>query len=114
MAEDLHSLYANLPLADNKIMISTDSISQEVFQGGLTLVGKLLAPRTINFESISLLFRRLWNPKHGVNCKPLADNIVFFQFCDQVDKATVLAGCPWLFNKYLLDLVKASDSSIYS
>ncbi|KAK6120507.1 hypothetical protein DH2020_045765 [Rehmannia glutinosa] len=50
------------------------------------------------------MFKRIWNPRHGLVCKPLGENTVLFQFSNLVDMKKVLNGSPWLFDKSLLAL----------
>ncbi|KAK6154906.1 hypothetical protein DH2020_009154 [Rehmannia glutinosa] len=115
MADNLSSIYAKLSLNDEeKIEISADSLSLEDFDGSNFLVGRVLVPWIINFDSISSMFKRLWNPRHGLSCKPLGDNTVLFMFKNAVDMKKVLNGSPWLFDKSLLALTEADASQIGS
>ncbi|KAK6125585.1 hypothetical protein DH2020_040666 [Rehmannia glutinosa] len=115
MADHLSSIYAKLSLnEEEKIEISADALNLTDFEGSNFLVGRVLAPRVINFESISSMFKRLWNPRHGLSCKPLGDNTVLFMFKNAVDMKKVLNGSPWLFDKSLLALTEVDASQIGS
>ncbi|KAK6120279.1 hypothetical protein DH2020_045970 [Rehmannia glutinosa] len=108
MAEELEKLYARLSLAPSETNpIRTDSILHVDANLHLGLVGKLLAPRIIQADQITTLFKRLWNLKGPFSCKTIQDNIFFFSFDSVLDKKRVLAGAPWLFDKYLLVLHEA-------
>ncbi|KAK6135488.1 hypothetical protein DH2020_030774 [Rehmannia glutinosa] len=113
MEEDLNSLYARLSLGDKeRSPISTDDLSSHQIDPSLSLVGKLLAPRIISFDQISSLFRKLWNPKGSLSCKPLHDNVVLFIFGSLADKMRVMAGTPWIFDRYILLLREATEDMI--
>ncbi|KAK6153100.1 hypothetical protein DH2020_012739 [Rehmannia glutinosa] len=115
MGDDLSDLYSKLNLnADENTQISADSLTTDITEDALSLVGRVLSQRIINFDSISSMFKRLWNPRHGMSCKPLGDNTVLFQFRNQVDKMKTLADSPWPFDKSLLALTEARVSQVGS
>ncbi|KAK6152957.1 hypothetical protein DH2020_012596 [Rehmannia glutinosa] len=60
------------------------------------------------------MFKRLWNPRHGLSCKPLGNNTILFMFKNKIDMRKVLNGSPWLFDKSLLALTEADASQIGS
>ncbi|KAK6132622.1 hypothetical protein DH2020_033629 [Rehmannia glutinosa] len=115
MDESLEELCSRLSLAeDEKININVSPHLGDDMNNSICLIGKLLAPRTIGFEQISGLFRKLWSPKGKLNCKPLADNTVLFSFSEAADKQRVQLGSPWLFDKYIILLVEAAVDMITS
>ncbi|KAK6121173.1 hypothetical protein DH2020_045094 [Rehmannia glutinosa] len=115
MSEDISFLCSNLSLNDEEnTTISLDPNDLQNLDESLNLVGRILSPRVINFESIASLFKRLWSPRHGLICKPLGDNTLLFQFRNRVDKQKVIDGSPWLFDKALLALSDASAIQIGS
>ncbi|KAK6163170.1 hypothetical protein DH2020_000034 [Rehmannia glutinosa] len=115
MAEDLEALYAKLSLGGKECSsLSTDGTTLELPSSSLSLVGKLLAPRVISFDQVSSLFKRLWNPKKALICKPLHDNVFLFTFESIADKKRISLGAPWLFDRYLLALQEATDDLISS
>ncbi|KAK6139565.1 hypothetical protein DH2020_026711 [Rehmannia glutinosa] len=115
MADDLSFLYAKLSLNQEEcIEIPTDTLNMSDFDGSNLLVGRVMANRIINFDSISSIFKRLWNPRHGLSCKPLGENIVLFMFNNTVDMKKVINGSPWLFDKSLLALTEAQAAQIGS
>ncbi|KAK6144343.1 hypothetical protein DH2020_021163 [Rehmannia glutinosa] len=60
------------------------------------------------------MFKRLWNPRHGLSCKPLGTNTALFIFKNKVDMKKVLNGSPWLFDKSLLALIEADVAQVGS
>ncbi|KAK6123351.1 hypothetical protein DH2020_042911 [Rehmannia glutinosa] len=115
MEESLDSLYARLSLADDeKASINGNSAHCDSLDKSHSLVGRILAPRIISFEHISSLFKKLWNPKGSLSCKPLHDNTVLFSFGDPVDKKKVQLGAPWLLDNYLMPLEEAKSDMVIS
>ncbi|KAK6139616.1 hypothetical protein DH2020_026640 [Rehmannia glutinosa] len=115
MEESLDELYARLSLADEeKISVNANSLQQNTLDISSCLVGKVLAPRIISFEQITTLFKRLWNPRGSISCKPLNDNVVLFQFGEMVDKKKVQLESPWLLDRFLLLLEDATPDMIIS
>ncbi|KAK6124740.1 hypothetical protein DH2020_041516 [Rehmannia glutinosa] len=115
MPGDISSLCSKLSLDDDeKIQISVESLDLENLDESLSLVGRVLANRVINFDSIADLYKRLWNPRDGLICKLLAENTVLFQFRNLIDRQKVINGSPWLFDKFLHALSDMNVSQIGS
>lgn len=115
MEENLETLYARLSLVeDEKYKIFTDDVIPSNFDLSSSLIGKILAPRTISFDQIVSLFKRLWNPKGILSCKPLEDNTVIFTFENLADKIRVQKGSPWLLDKCLMLLENATPDMVIS
>ncbi|KAL2937729.1 Structural maintenance of chromosomes protein 2, partial [Bienertia sinuspersici] len=53
--------------------------------------------------------RSLWNLKHGVEARRVEDNMFSFQFFHWRDKARILEGQPWHFDRHALCLSEIND-----
>ncbi|KAK6117763.1 hypothetical protein DH2020_048492 [Rehmannia glutinosa] len=103
MDEELSNIYAKLTLGEEeKSSLNADTFHIQASNISSSLVGKIIAPRIINIDQISSLFRKLWNPRGSLHCKALHDNVVLFSFSDAVDRKRVQLGAPWLLDRYLM------------
>ncbi|KAK6156771.1 hypothetical protein DH2020_011019 [Rehmannia glutinosa] len=115
MEESLEQIYSRLSLGEEKKhSLDADDIQIQTSDISSSLVGKILAPRTIGIDQISTLFRKLWSPKGSLSCKTLHDNVVLFSFCDTIDKKKAQLGAPWLLDRYLMVLEEAREDMIIS
>ncbi len=44
----------------------------------------------------------LWKPRKSLKVQEIGENLFIFEFTEERDKARVLGGCPWLFDRHLL------------
>ena len=108
------SLYAIMDLSLTALSLSqrkTEFLSLEGVDdvGGedtfeLSLVGRFLTDRSINFNFMRDRLSHLWRPGKGVCISELANQWYIFKFFHVVDLKRVLAGGPWTYDNHLLIL----------
>ncbi|KAI8001810.1 hypothetical protein LOK49_LG09G00893 [Camellia lanceoleosa] len=59
------------------------------------LVGKILAPKTLNKPAVSKILLAAWKARAGVVITPWKENVFLFQFEDLADRLRVLQEAPW-------------------
>ena len=70
----------------------------------LSLVGRFLTDRSINFNFMRDRLSHLWRPGKGVCISKFANQRYIFKFFHVVDLKRVLAGGPWTYDNHLLIL----------
>ncbi|XP_074295381.1 uncharacterized protein LOC141623203 [Silene latifolia] len=88
---------------DDNFVWKTGDDANESNSNDLLLVGKLWANKAINVKAAIDTMTKLWNLKEPVigNVLDAKDKIFAFRFnCDK-DKAKVVDGQPWHFDKYI-------------
>ena len=70
----------------------------------LSLVGRFLTDRSINFNFMRDRLSHLWRPGKGVCISEFANQRYIFKFFHVVDLKRVLAGGPWTYDNHLLIL----------
>ena len=70
----------------------------------LSLVGRFLTDRSINFNFMRDRLSHIWRPGNGVCISELANQRYIFKFFHVVDLKRVLAGGPWTYDNHLLIL----------
>ena len=68
----------------------------------LSLVGRFLTDRSINFNFMRDRLSHLWRPGKGVCISELANQRYIFKFFHAVDLKRVMAGGPWTYDNHLL------------
>ena len=70
----------------------------------LSLVGRFLTDRSINFNFMRDRLSHLWRPGKGVCISEFTNQRYIFKFFHVVDLKRVLAGGPWTYDNHLLIL----------
>ena len=70
----------------------------------LSLVGRFLTDRSINFNFMRDRLSHLWRPGKGVCISEFANQRYIFKFFHVVDLKRVMAGGPWTYDNHLLIL----------
>ncbi|XVF58583.1 hypothetical protein PTKIN_Ptkin07bG0077600 [Pterospermum kingtungense] len=105
MEEELSDMWRSLSLTeDEEIDIEAeDSLENESTSGGRNwLVGKLVTSRPFNKEAMMGTMKAIWKLNREVEIMTLEENLFLFKFQGKKDKARVLDGAPWTFDKHLL------------
>ncbi|XP_030485436.2 uncharacterized protein LOC115702118 [Cannabis sativa] len=100
--DDLGVQWADLQVEDEEgggLLFDQEESLVDDFDGRWCLVGKLLADRPADFDSLRNVMASLWRPGKGMYVKELETNKYLFQFFHEVDIGRVLEGTPWTFNK---------------
>ena len=71
-------------------------------KGKKSLIGKLAGSKTANREALCRVMNMLWKPRKSLKVQEIGENLFIFEFTEERDKARVLGGCPWLFDRHLL------------
>jgi hypothetical protein len=67
-----------------------------------SLIGKLAGSKMANREALCRVMNMLWKPRKSLKVQEIGENLFIFEFTEERDKARVLGGCPWLFDRHLL------------
>ncbi|KAI8005809.1 hypothetical protein LOK49_LG07G01061 [Camellia lanceoleosa] len=70
----------------------------------LCLVGKILAPKTLNKNAVLNIIQGAWKSRANLVISSWSHNIFLFQFTDHEDRRRVLMEAPWSVMGYLLVL----------
>ena len=73
-----------------------------VQKGKKSLIGKLAGSKTANHEALCRVMNMLWKLRKSLKVQEIGENLFIFEFTEERDKARVLGGCPWLFDRHLL------------
>ena len=73
-----------------------------VQKGKKSLNGKLAGSKSANREALCRVMNMLWKPRKSLKVQEIGENLFIFEFTKERDKARVLGGCPWLFDRHLL------------
>ncbi|KAL2939378.1 ATP synthase epsilon chain [Bienertia sinuspersici] len=86
-------------------------LEEEQARVELGLVGKLWTNRNINVNAFISTIKNVWQTKNGVDISNIGKNLFVFQFYHWRDKARVLDGQPWHFdrNALLLGEIKEDE-----
>ena len=63
----------------------------------------------INVEVVTRTFKQLWRTEKGFSARDMGDNLLLFEFEDEVDLERVLFSEPWSYNKYLVAFHKVVE-----
>ncbi|XP_062113383.1 uncharacterized protein At4g02000-like [Humulus lupulus] len=78
------------------------AVDDSDFNWRLCLVGRFIAPGSLDFPSMQQTLAALWKPGKGVYMKELDTNKFLFQFFHEIDIKRVIDGSPWFFNQRVL------------
>ncbi|KAK4422851.1 hypothetical protein Salat_1867700 [Sesamum alatum] len=68
----------------------------------LTLVGRFLSPRSVNFEALSGMLVRLMQPARGMVVREVWEEQLCLVFHHLEDLRQVMDLRPWIFDKHLI------------
>ena len=66
------------------------------------LVGRFFTKRTLNVDSVARTFKPLRKPVGELKIRDIRDNILLFEFEDNLDLKRVLEHEPWTFDKHIM------------
>ncbi|KAK3211949.1 hypothetical protein Dsin_016655 [Dipteronia sinensis] len=69
-----------------------------------SLVGKILASKTVNRGACIRVIGRIWKVRHALEIESVTGNIFAFHFEDEVELQRILGGGPWSFDDALMVL----------
>ena len=76
------------------------------------LAGKFLTKRVLNVDAVARTFKPLWKPIGELKIRDVGDNILLFEFEDNLDLERVLEFEPWSYDKHLVVFQKAIDAEL--
>ena len=88
-----------------------DSESENNSELSLCLVGRLWTTRRFNSTALMNTMTKIWSPRKGMEAKEIETNLFLFQFFHWKDLDRVLEGEPWLFDKNVVVLKRATSDS---
>ena len=107
MAEEVTKMWENFNLLEEEsVGIKTQEANfvPLVGRGSASVVGKLLADRTMGEEIIKTPFIRTWQPTGRVSFKSIGSNTFIIEFENEWDKSRIMEGQPWTFDDDLVFL----------
>ncbi|KAL7177015.1 hypothetical protein ACSBR2_030365 [Camellia fascicularis] len=110
MADSSHPSPSSPPL------LGADGLSLEEGSGksddtsNRCLIGKILAPKTLNKTAVSNIIRPAWRTRGELTISPWQDNVYLFQFSEEDDRHRVLRDSPWSVMGWLLIVQPLSPS----
>jgi hypothetical protein len=75
-----------------------------VSRGNFCLVGKMIADRFVNKETIKSFLLRWWTLQGKITFKVLGENVFIIEFEKVEDKYHVLEWMPWVFDRNLFSV----------
>lgn len=97
----------NLVLTEDEeaeIKVIRASVETRKSNESITLVGTLLTPWPFNAYALKATMKGAWKLKNGFVFSELRHSLFIFKFITEEDKAKVIKGGPWSFDKALLAL----------
>ncbi|KAL0405584.1 UNVERIFIED_CONTAM: hypothetical protein Slati_3872300, partial [Sesamum latifolium] len=76
----------------------------------LTLIGRILTHRSVNFEALRSTLSNIIRPNRGMTISRINDERLGFKFNHKVDMQHALDGGPWTFDRNLLILQPMEDT----
>ncbi|KAL0403746.1 UNVERIFIED_CONTAM: hypothetical protein Sradi_2015400 [Sesamum radiatum] len=115
MEEAVEKLGKSLALIETEqedLVIQQGDWAGTTEHGGYLLVGRILASKTYRVEVIRSTLTAVMNLKRGMDIREIEDNLLLFRFNHPLDRARVLEGRPWTFERNLivLGMVGADDN----
>ncbi|KAL2931886.1 hypothetical protein RDABS01_037296 [Bienertia sinuspersici] len=90
--------------SEEEIEWNLEADDEEAKRAELMLIGKLWAKKNVNPNALIDTLTGIWNPRNGLEARRIDKNMFSFQLFHYRDKARVLDGQPWHFDKYPLCL----------
>ncbi|KAK9280346.1 hypothetical protein L1049_014034 [Liquidambar formosana] len=90
----LISQTANLSCYEDVLSLEPDCVN-DAKATKLSLVGKLITDRDINFHATKTILTRAWNINEGLSISYLDGNIFPFNFTKEVDQRRAVNSGPW-------------------
>ena len=81
---------------------------QPVVESVHRLAGRFFTKRTLNVDSIACTFKPLWKSVGELKIRDIGDNILLFEFEDNLDLERVLEYEPWTFDKHIVIFERVS------
>ncbi|KAJ8900479.1 hypothetical protein K2173_025256 [Erythroxylum novogranatense] len=88
------------------IELDEEDVEEGVEDFSLSLVGRFLTDKVINFNAMKQTMAALWRPFMGVSIREVDGGLYIFQFFHEVDVNRVLEMSPVTFNNNLLILAR--------
>ena len=73
------------------------------------LAGKFFTKQILNVNAMARTFKPLWKPIRELKIRDIGENILLFEFEDQLDLERVLEFEPLSYDKHLVAFQKATD-----
>ena len=73
------------------------------------LAGRFFTKRVLNVESVGRTFKPLWKLIGELKIRDIGNNILLFEFADNLDLERVLEFEPWTYDKSLVAFRRAVD-----
>jgi len=73
------------------------------------LAGRFFTKRVLNIESVGRIFKPLWKLIGELKIRDIGNNILLFEFTDNLDLERVLEFEPWMFDKSLVVFQRATS-----
>jgi hypothetical protein len=114
MEELLDTLGSAMTLTDGEkvgITVTEDDTADLRSKSELCLKGRLLSERRVQKDTFQVMMARLWRTLESVTFKEIYENMWLVEFATESDKRRVKDGRPWLFDRCVLVLKEAEDST---
>nr|POF23658.1 hypothetical protein CFP56_76964 [Quercus suber] len=72
------------------------------------LAWRFFTKRTLNVDSVAHTFKPLWKPVGELKIRDIGDNILLFEFEDNLDLERVLEHELWTFDKHIVIFERVS------
>lgn len=93
-------------MQDEQLLNLTNSALQNGDIYDLTLIGKILSAKVINFTAINVILSSSWNLGNNVRISMLEQNMISCHFSYAEDRDRILAKGPWAVKGAVLNLQK--------
>jgi hypothetical protein len=101
----------NLASKEAEPLILDDEGDDDLPCSDWALVGKVLAPNTLDVNTIRAVVTPAWGNPRGLIVRPMGPNMFLAEFGSEADKVRVAKGGPWTLNKNAI-LLKEFDARI--
>ena len=107
MADDLAKMWENLSLTEEEdmdVVIRRETMEGMVVRGKLCIIGKLLSDRFVSKEILKKEMVWWWKPSGWLTFKVVGKNMFLLEFEYHWEKARVLEGKPWFFERSIFSV----------
>ena len=105
--EEIDNMWQRLSLNETKG--DRSNLGFATHEETYSLAANFFTKHVINVEVVTRTFKQLWRTEKGFSARDMGDNLLLFEFEDEVDLERVLFSEPWSYNKYLVAFHKVVE-----
>jgi len=89
----------NLTAKEKEVLVLEDADDPELAVAKYAVIGKMLAPNSLQLQTIMAAMRPAWGNPRGLMARMVGDNLFIAEFESEADKNRILDGSPWYIGR---------------